>query len=89
MHKLYYITYTPSHYIVKYFMNLREKDNLRRKDKSAVPKVSFIRRYHCTFKVSTIQVTMFDTILFTWHTCEEVFIITLQRETPECCTELW
>ena len=28
-------------------MNLREKDNLRRKDKSAVPKVSFLRRFHC------------------------------------------
>ena len=28
-------------------MNLREKDNLRRKDKSGVLKVSFLRRFHC------------------------------------------
>ena len=28
-------------------MNLRDKDNLRRKDTSAVPKVSFLRRFHC------------------------------------------
>ena len=27
--------------------NLREEDNLRREDKSAVPKVSSLRRFHC------------------------------------------
>ena len=42
MHKLHYITYISPHYIkLKYFMNLQDKDNLRRKDKSSVPKVSF------------------------------------------------
>ena len=50
MHKLHYIIYIPPQVIKsKYFMNLRDKDNLRRKDKSAVPKVSFVRRFHCSW----------------------------------------
>ena len=27
------------------------KDNLRKEDKSSVPKVSFIRRFHCTYPI--------------------------------------
>ena len=45
MYKLHYITYIPPQVIKS--INLRDKDNLRRKDKSAVPKVSFLRRFHC------------------------------------------
>ena len=52
MHKLNYIIYIPPQVIkLKYFMNLRDKDNLRRKDKSAVPKVSFLRRFHSSLFV--------------------------------------
>jgi len=29
-------------------LNLPPKDNLRKEDKSSAPKVSFIRRFHCT-----------------------------------------
>ncbi len=29
-------------------MNLPPEDNLRKEDKSSAPKVSFIRRFHCT-----------------------------------------
>ena len=50
MHKLHYSIYIPPQVIkLKYFMNLRDKDNLRRKDKSSVPKVSFLRRFHCIY----------------------------------------
>ena len=31
-------------------MNLRDRDNLRRKDKKPVPKVSFVRRFDCIHK---------------------------------------
>ena len=33
-------------------MNLRDRDNLRAKDKRPVPKVSFVRRLDCTFLFS-------------------------------------
>ena len=36
--------------------NLREEDNLRREDKSAVPKVSSLRRFHCTQSITTTVV---------------------------------
>ena len=42
---LHYLYSTPLYR--KYFMNLRDKDNLRRKDTSTVPKVSFLQRFHC------------------------------------------
>ena len=57
-----YITYIPPHYIkLKYFMNLRDKDNLRRKDKSAVPKVSFLRRFHCNYNYKRVGRLIFST----------------------------
>jgi len=31
--------------------NLPPKDNLRKEDKSSAPKVSFIRRFHCTIEL--------------------------------------
>ena len=33
-------------------VNLRDRDNLRRKDKRPVPKVSFVRRFDCIFSLS-------------------------------------
>ena len=35
--------------------NLREEDNLRREDKSAVPKVSSLRRFHCINQANKLQ----------------------------------
>ena len=35
--------------------NLPTKDNLRKEDKSSAPKVSFIRRFHCTLSICTAK----------------------------------
>ena len=36
-------------------LNLPPKDNLQKEDKSSAPKVSFIRRLHCSNKVSLLD----------------------------------
>ena len=55
--------------------NLREEDNLRREDKSVVPKVSSLRRFHC-ITVLTIEGT---SQVMSVHFCAEFwtdFILT-------------
>jgi len=34
--------------------NLPPKDNLQKEDKSSAPKVSFIRRFHCSITKTTL-----------------------------------
>ncbi len=36
-------------------MNLPPEDNLRKEDKSSAPKVSFIRRFHCTLATTLLS----------------------------------
>ncbi len=43
-------------------LNLPPKDNLRKEDRSTAPKVSFIRRFHCSTIFAAIQALNLATI---------------------------
>ena len=45
----YWLSTILKHYLRIIQLNLRDRDNLRTKDKRPVPKVSFVRRFDCNF----------------------------------------
>jgi len=71
--------------------NLPPKDNLRKEDKSSAPKVSFIRRFHCSWTRASMEQSCLDHNSYnppssqstvTAHSCLLLYFLGVQATWP-------
>ena len=72
-------------------VNLRDRDNLRRKDKRPVPKVSFVRRFDCSYFYeifATCSCTFFITKVYFFYVDYDILyeeLLVRAKKHKSCC----